>query len=298
MSERLAFLGMGQMGAPMARNLLKAGYPVTVWNRTRDKAEALRNDGALVAETPAAATERAEVVLACLFDGAAVEAVLEGPQGVLAALRPGQVFVDHTTNSPPLSRRLAARVAERGATMLDAPVSGGDVGAQRGMLSIMCGGNPAAFDRCEPILAAMGRRVTLMGEAVGAGGYAKLANQILVAVHLVAMGEALVFGAKAGLDLDRLVAALGGGMANSVVLEMKADKLLCGDFTPGAELNVHVKDLAYIREALDGLGLHLPLAELVRERFGEAAAAGLGREDHSAVVRLLERAAGIEARRR
>lgn len=297
MRERLAFLGMGTMGSAMARNLIKAGYPVTVYNRTRARADALTADGARVAATPAEATRAADVVLACLFDAAAVEAVLTGPDGVVEALAPGQVFIDHTTNSPPVSRRLAGLVEEKGAHMLDAPVSGGDVGAIQGTLSIMAGGPIAVFDRCRPILEAMGRRVTLMGPEVGAGGYAKLANQIMVAVHLASMGEALVFGAKAGLDLERLVTALNGGMANSAALELKADKVLSGDFKPGAEVNVHLKDLTYIREAMESLGIDLPLSGLMYDLFRQAVEAGLGHEDHSAIVRLFERAAGAEARR-
>ncbi|HKI99103.1 MAG TPA: NAD(P)-binding domain-containing protein [bacterium] len=297
MGERLAFLGMGAMGAPMARNLLKAGHRVTVYNRTRAKAEALRADGAQVAGTPAAAAREADVILACLFDAPAVEQVVAGPQGLLEAIGPGQVFIDHTTNSPPVSERLAALLAEKGAAMLDAPVSGGDVGAQEGTLSIMCGGPPEVFQRCLPILEVMGHTITLMGPRVGAGGYAKLANQIMVAAHLASMGEALVFGAKAGLDLPKLVAALRGGMANSAVLEMKADKLLARDFQPGAEANVHLKDLTYIHQAMDALGISLPMAELLRGLFQQAVEAGLGKEDHSALVRLFERAAGVEVHR-
>ncbi|MCH9046143.1 MAG: NAD-binding protein [SAR324 cluster bacterium] len=297
MQETLGFLGMGVMGAPMTRNLLKAGYPVVVYNRTAAKAQALSADGAQIADTPAEVCRRAGVVLACLFDGAAVEAVVTGPQGLLEAIGPGQVFIDMTTNSPPVSRRLAALLADKGADMLDAPVSGGDVGAIAGTLSIMIGGKPRVFQRCRPILEKLGRRITLIGEEVGAGGFAKLANQIMVAAHLAAMGEALVFGAKAGLDLDKLVDALSGGMANSAVLEGKADKLLRGDFSLGAEVNVHLKDLTYIRGAMDALGISLPLSELLRELFQQAVHAGLGREDHSAIVRLFERSAGVEARR-
>ena len=297
MKERLAFLGLGAMGTPMARNLLKAGYPVTVWNRTRAKAEALRAEGAAVAESPAAAARAADVILACLYDAPAVEQVVTGPGGVLEGIGAGQVFIDHTTNSPPRSQRLAALLEARGAAMLDAPVSGGDVGAQAGTLSIMVGGPPAVFERCRPILAAMGRTLTLMGPRVGAGGHAKLANQIMVAVHLAAMGEALVFGASAGLDLERLVVALAGGMANSAVLQMKADKVLRGDFAPGAEARVHLKDLTYIHEAMQALGIALPLATLLRDLFRQTVDAGLGKLDHSAVVQVLERAAGVQARR-
>ncbi len=306
MNERLAFLGMGMMGAPMARNLLRAGYAVTVWNRTAAKAQALAADGATgapgaakatVAASPADAARGADLVLACLFDAGAVEQVVTGPRGVLEGIRPGSVFIDHTTNSPPVSQRLAGLLAGRGAAMLDAPVSGGDVGAIEGTLSIMVGGETAVFQRCRPVLAAMGSRITLMGGAVGAGGHAKLANQIMVAIHLAAMGEALVYGAKAGLNLERLVEALSGGAAASAVMDLKAEKVLRGDFTPGGEARVHLKDLTYIKQAMDALGISLPLAETLRGMFAELVELGHGREDHSAIIRLAERAVGVEARR-
>jgi 2-hydroxy-3-oxopropionate reductase len=270
---------------------------VVVWNRSAAKAEALAAEGAQAAVSPAEVCRRAPIVLACLYDAAAVEAVVTGPEGVLAGIGPGQVFIDLTSNSPPVSQRLAALLAGRGAEMLDAPVSGGDVGALEGTLSIMAGGKPAVFERCRPILSVLGRRITLMGGTVGAGGYAKLANQIMVAAHLAAMGEALVFGAKAGLDLDRLVSALSGGMANSAVLEIKAEKVLSGNFAPGAESRVHLKDLTYIRQAMDALGIALPLADLLRGLYGQLVEAGFAHEDHSAIVRLFERDAGVEARR-
>ena len=311
MTERLAFLGMGIMGAPMARNLLRAGYAVTVWNRTAAKAEALRADDAAeapgaakvtVAASPAEAAREADIVLACLFDAEAVEQVLTGPDGipedgVLEGIRPGSVFIDHTTNSPPASQRLAGLLAGRGAAMLDAPVSGGDVGAVEGTLSIMVGGETAVFERCRPVLAAMGSRITLMGEAVGAGGHAKLANQIMVAIHLAAMSEALVFGAKAGLNLERLVEALSGGAAASKVMDLWAEKVLEGNFKPGGEARVFLKDLTYAKQAMDALGFSLPLAEALRGMFGELVRLGHGGEDAGAIIRLAERAAGVVARR-
>lgn len=296
MTERLGFLGMGVMGAPMARNLLRAGYPVVVWNRTRARAEALAPDGAAVAATPAEVARRADIVLACLFDAAAVEQVVTGPDGLLEGIGAGQVFVDMTTGSPPVSERLAERLAGRGADMLDAPVSGGDVGAVEGTLSIMAGGRPEVFERCRPVLEVLGRRITLMGERVGAGGYAKLANQIMVPIHLAAMGEALVFGARAGLDLRRLLAALGGGMANSAAMELKSGKVLAGDFRPGAEARVQLKDLTYIHEAMAALGLSLPVSALMLELYRKLVDAGHGGEDHSAIIRLFEEAAGVTAR--
>lgn len=296
MKETVGYLGMGLMGAPMARNLLKAGYPVVVYNRTRAKADALAADGAQVAATPAEVAGRAEVIFACLGDAQAVEQVVEDPDGILSAARAGQVFIDMTTNSPPVSIRLAALLAKKGVEMLDAPVSGGDVGAVAGTLSIMAGGRPEVFERVLPLLEVLGGRITLMGDEVGAGGYAKLANQIMVPIHLAAMGEALVFGAKAGLELPKLAEALGAGMANSAAFALKAPKVFAGDFAPGGTARVQLKDLNYIRDAMDAMGIDLPVTALVRSLYQQLVDRGHGAEDHSAIVRLFEQSAGVEAR--
>lgn len=296
MKETVGYLGMGIMGTPMARNLLKAGYKVVVWNRTRDKAEAMAGHGAEPAATPAEVGERAKVVLACLADAAAVEATVTGPGGLLQAVGPGHVFIDMTTNSPPVSARLAESLAAKGADMLDAPVSGGDVGAVSGALSIMVGGRPEVFQRCLPILELLGARITLMGEHVGAGSYAKLANQIMVTIHLAAMGEALVFGAKAGLDLNKLAAALSAGMAASAVSDLSYAKVLSGEFTPGGTGHVMLKDLTYVAEAAGAMGVSLPVCEQVRALYRRMVESGHGGEDASAIVRIFEDAAGVEAR--
>ena len=296
MKETVAYLGMGVMGAPMARNLLKAGYQVVVYNRSRDKAEALAAEGARVAATPAEAAREAQVVIACLADALVVEEVVLGPGGLLEAMQPGQVFIDMTTNSPPISIRLEGLLGEKGVDMLDAPVSGGDVGAIAGTLSIMLGGKPEVFQRCLPILEVLGERITLMGGEVGAGGYAKLANQIMVAVHLASMGEALVFGAKAGLDLNKLGAALSGGMANSAAFALKLPKVLSGQFEPGGRAAVQLKDLNYIAQAMEKLGIELPVTGLVRSLYQQLVDEGHGQEDTSAIVRIFEQAAAVEAR--
>ena len=180
--------------------------------------------------------------------------------------------------------------------MLDAPVSGGDVGAIAGTLSIMAGGKPEVFRRCLPILEVLGDRITLMGEAVGAGGYAKLANQIMVPIHLAAMSEALVFGAKAGLDLNKLGHALSGGMAASAICDFKLPKVLARDFQPGGRAAVALKDLNYIGQATDALGISLPVTALVRSLYQQLVDEGQGEEDLSAIVRIFERAAAVEAR--
>lgn len=296
MKQTLAYLGLGVMGAPMARNLLKAGYPVVVYNRDRAKAEALSSHGARIAESPAEATRRAKIVIACLADAAAVNEVVTGADGVLEAIEPGKVFIDMTTNSPPASIRLAELLAAKGAAMLDAPVSGGDAGAVKGTLSIMVGGRPEVFRRCLPVLKVLGKRINLIGEEVGAGGYAKLANQIMVPIHLAAMGEALVFGAKAGLDLNKLADALAGGMANSAIFEFSLPKVLSGEFTPGARAEVQLKDLNYIRDAMQALGISLPVTKLVRSLYAKLVRQGHGQEDHAAIIRLFEREAKVTAR--
>ena len=296
MKEPLAFLGLGVMGIPMTRNLLRAGYPVTVYNRSRAKAEALAAEGARVADTPAQAAAEARIVLACLADAQVVEQVVSGPGGLLESVGAGHVFIDMTTNSPPVSIRLAEMLAAKGAEMLDAPVSGGDVGAINGTLSIMAGGKPEVFERCLPVLEVLGKRITLMAPRVGAGGFAKLANQIMVGIHLTAMGEALVFGAKAGLNLEHLFAALTGGMANSAAMELKGPKIFAGDFAPGGKATVQLKDMNYIRQAMDTMGLELPVTEMVRGLYQQLVDAGHGNEDHSAIIRLFEEAAGVKVR--
>ncbi len=298
MKEKVGYLGLGVMGTPMVRNLLRAGYPVVAWNRTRSKAEALAAEGAEVAGTPAEAAREATVLIACLGDAAAVEEVVTGGGGLLEAVGPGQVFIDMTTNSPPVSIRLARLLEEKGAGMLDAPVSGGDVGAIEGTLSIMVGGEPELFRRCLPLLEVLGGRVTLMGETVGAGGYAKLANQIMVAIHLAAMGEALVFGAKAGLDLNKLVPALQAGWANSTVLGVKAPKVLERDFTPVGTVAVQHKDLSYITRSMDDLGISLPFSNQLREMYAELIEQDKAGIDQMALIHLFEDMADVEVKGR
>jgi len=281
------------MGTAMARNLLKAGYEVCVYNRTSAKAEALRSDGAKIGTTPAEVVENSEIILACLLDSKAVEDVVEGKDGILTRVHKGQVFVDMSTSSPESSVRLAKSLRAKGCDMLDAPVSGGEIGAQEGTLSIMVGGDPNVFEHCLPVLSVLGKQVTLVGEAVGYGGYAKLANQIMVAINLVSMSEALVFGARAGLSIQKLATALGGGLANSSVLQVKFDKILSRQFTPGGRVEVHLKDLGYIADSLRDFGIELPVLGLVHELFRELVVDGFGDEDHVAIIRAAEKAAGI-----
>lgn len=298
MKEPIGYIGLGIMGAPMARNLLKAGNKVVVHNRTRSKAEGLVADGAVWAETAKEVAENAKIIFACLADAKAVESVVAGQHGVLEAVGPGHIFVDMTTNRPDVSARLAKMLREKGAEMLDAPVSGGDVGAINGTLSIMVGGKGSVFERCLPFFNIMGKQITHMGGEVGDGCYAKLANQIMVAINLASMGEALVFGAKAGLDVEKLSRALSGGLANSEVLRVKLPKILSGNFSPGARMEIQLKDLDYIHLAMEKMGISLPTTELVRSLYGDLCKNGHSKEDHSAIIRAFEKLAGVEARGR
>jgi 2-hydroxy-3-oxopropionate reductase len=297
MKKTIGFIGMGIMGVPMTRNLLKAGYKVIVYNRTRSKAEALAPEGAIVADIPAEVAGKADIIIACLLDAKAVEDVVTGKDGILETISKGKVFIDMTTNFPPISKKIASLLKKKEVEMLDAPVSGGDVGAQKGTLSIMAGGDPSVFEACLPILKVLGKEVTLIGNSVGDGGYAKLANQIMVAINLASMGEALAFGAKAGLDIVKLTKALAGGLANSEVLRVKLPKILSGDFSPGGTAEVQLKDLNYIYESMSEMGFVFPVSKLVRELYKKLVEKGYGKEDHSAIIRIFEHISGSEARK-
>jgi 2-hydroxy-3-oxopropionate reductase len=231
-----------------------------------------------------------------LPDAPDVELVLLGPDGVLEGVTPGSVVIDMTSNNPEDSVRLAARLHDRQVVMLDAPVSGGDVGARNGTLSIMVGGPKETFEACEPILKILGHKIVHVGLQVGMGGHAKLANQILVAVTLAGMGEALVYGTKAGIDPALLVEAMSAGLARCGALDIKAPKVLAGDFTPGGKVDSQVKDLRYAMRMARQLKVSLPLTAVVNELFHAVQYAGRGEWDHSAIVTLIEDLAGVKVR--
>jgi 2-hydroxy-3-oxopropionate reductase len=291
-------IGLGIMGAPMARNLLRAGFPLVVWNRTAARADALVDAGAEWAGSPRAVAERAAITITMLSDTPDVAEVYRAPDGVLAGLDPagvgpGPVLADMSTIAPRVARELAAEAAARGAAMLDAPVSGGDVGAQQGTLSIMVGGDADALERARPALEALGTRITHVGGS-GAGQVVKACNQIVVGLTLEALGEALVLGSKAGVDPRAIVEALGGGLAASRVLEVRGPKLLARDFAPGFKLDLHAKDLAIVLETARELDMPLPGAALVAELFEAERDRGRGEADNSTIVRALEALAGHE----
>jgi 2-hydroxy-3-oxopropionate reductase len=291
-------IGLGIMGAPMARNLLRAGFPLVVWNRTATRADALVEEGAERAGSPREVSEQATITITMLSDTPDVAEVYRASDGVLAGVRrtrPGgsSVLIDMSTIAPRVARELAREAAARGAAMLDAPVSGGDVGAREGTLSIMVGGDANALACARPALEALGTRIMHVGGS-GAGQVVKACNQIVVGLTLEALGEALVLGAKAGVDPRAIVEALGGGLAASRVLEVRGEKLLARDFAPGFRLDLHAKDLGIVLDTARELDVPLPGAALVAELFEAERSRGHGDADNSTVVRALERLAGHE----
>lgn len=289
--EPVGFVGLGVMGRPMARNLVRAGHRVVVWNRSAGPAAELATAGATVAPTPAELATAAPVVLTMLPDLPQVEEVLRRDDGLLAGMHQGSVLVVMGTVSPVEVRDLGGRLEPAGVAVVDAPVSGGDVGAEQATLSIMVGGRPEDVTRVRPYLEAMGTTVDHLGP-LGAGQLAKACNQIVVAATLTALSEALVLARRGGLDPQRVFAVLGGGLAASRVLEVKGPKLLGGDFRPGGAAAFQHKDLGFALAAAREEGVALPLTALVDQLYGAARWNGFGDDDHSVVVRVIERLAG------
>jgi len=278
------------MGAPMARNLLAAGHEVVAWNRGPEPLEELVAAGARGADGPAAVAAEAEVTISIVSDDAALREVLGGPEGAIAAARPGALVIDMSTVSPALARELAEAAAGRGVGFLDAPVSGGDVGARDGTLSIMVGGAAADVERARPVFEVLGSRVTHVG-AAGAGQVAKACNQVLVAVIFGGLAEALVLGSKLGVDPAAILDAVGGGMAANRVMEVRRDNFLEHDFAPGFKVDLHHKDLEIALGASGEVDAPLPLTAEVQQMFRQLRAAGHGGEDDSALLRVAEQRA-------
>ena len=295
MVSRVGVIGMGIMGAPMARNLLKAGFQVTVHNRTRSKEAELVQEGAIAASSPREAAKASEVVITMVADSPDVQQVILGSGGVIEAAREGLTVIDMSTISPSVTREIAAELAKRGANMLDAPVSGGQWGAIQGTLAIMVGGEKATVEACMPVFQAMGQRIVHVGPS-GAGQTVKLVNQILVAGTLNAVCEALVFGAKAGLDLEAAIEAVGGGAAGSWQLENLGKRIIRGDFDPGFMVKLQQKDLRLILEQGRQMHVTLPGTALVNQLYQALEAAGEGELGTQALARVHERASHVEAR--
>lgn len=262
MSQNVAFIGLGIMGLPMAGHLLGAGNRVVVHTRTRAKADGLLAHGATWADSPADAARGADVVLVCVTDTPDVEKVLLGDAGVIHGARPGTIVVDHSTISPAATQSMAQELAKKQITLIDAPVSGGDVGARNATLSIMCGGDAAAYEKVRPLLEKMGKTITLCGPS-GAGQITKLVNQVLVLGTLNAVCEAIRFAEKGGLDIAKTLAAVGAGAARSWQLEMLGPKIAAHDFAPGFMIDLATKDLRLVIEYAKQAGVNVPTMEKV-----------------------------------
>jgi len=289
---RVAFIGLGTMGYPMAGHLARAGHAVTVFNRTPARAARWAAEfGGAVAASPRQAAAGAALVFTCVGNDADVRAVVLGPDGALAGMTPGAVLVDHTTASAELARELAAAAAGRGLGFLDAPVSGGQSGAEAGTLTVMCGGAEADFERARPVTAASARAVTLLGPA-GSGQLAKMVNQLCIAGLLQGLSEGIVFGERAGLDMARVLEVIGKGAAQSWQLDNRGTTMLADRFDFGFAVDWMRKDLAICRAEARRLGVPLPVGELVDGFYGEVQAMGGGRWDTSSLVRRLRRVAG------
>ncbi len=293
MTIHIGFIGLGIMGQGMARNLLRAGFPLSVWNRTSAKAEALAAEGARMAASPAAAAASSEIIVICVSDTPDVEAVLFGPDGVNEGARPGSMVIDCSTISPAATRQMAAKLAVHSIRHLDAPVSGGSEGAAKGTLSIMVGGAAEDFDHAQPILQAMGKQITHVG-AHGAGQTVKLMNQILVVGNALAMSEAFLFGQASGVDLIAALEAVRAGAAGSWMLSFRGPQILARDWRPGFTIDLQQKDLRLVLEAADQAGVPLPATSLIFQFYRTLQAQGLGGEGNHALVKALEHLAGLE----
>jgi 3-hydroxyisobutyrate dehydrogenase len=286
MTTKLAFIGLGIMGKPMAGHLLKAGYPVTIHSRTKPKADDLIAAGATWADTPATAAASADVVFICVTDTPDVEAVLLGKDGVIHSARNGMIVIDHSTISPAATRNFAKTLSDKGTTLLDAPVSGGDTGAKNATLSIMVGGNAGEFECVQPLLQKLGKTITHCGPS-GSGQMTKLVNQILVSVTNLAVSEALTFAVAGGLDPARTIQAVSGGAAGSWQLANLGPKMIAGDFAPGFMIDLQHKDLRLVLEAAAEAQVKLITTERVTKLFETAQKQGRGREGTQALYEIV-----------
>jgi 3-hydroxyisobutyrate dehydrogenase len=292
MSQSLAFIGLGIMGLPMASRLQEAGHPLFVHTRTKSKASPLVNRGAKFMASPMEAAAKADVVFICVTDTPDVQQVILGEKGIVHSARSGLIVVDHSTISPAATREMAAKLAKKGTKLLDAPVSGGDVGAKNGTLSIMVGGDKRAFATIEPLLRNMGKTITHCG-ASGTGQLTKLVNQILVGVTLSAVAEAMVFAKKNGLDLEKTINAIGGGAGGSWQLLNLGPKMVKSDNRPGFMIDLIQKDLRILLQTAEDSNTSLPAASLVHQLFTAAQAAGHGRDGTQAIYTVLEKLASV-----
>jgi 2-hydroxy-3-oxopropionate reductase len=292
---RIGFIGLGIMGKPMSGHLLAAGYELVVHDVNRAAVAEVAAAGAAAAESASEVARRTDLVITMLPDSPDVEAVALGPGGLLEAARPGVSWIDMSTIAPSTAIRLAGELSSRGVRCLDAPVSGGDVGARNATLSIMVGGDEAVFGEVLPVFQALGKNIVLCGPA-GAGQIVKACNQVLVAVTIAGVSEALVLGAKAGVDPLKIAKVLGAGLARCGILENRGQRMVNGDFAPGFRIRLHHKDLNIIMKTGNDYQVPLPVTSVVHELFTAAMGRGRGELDHTGLLTVLEDLAGTEAR--
>ncbi|AEI43420.1 2-hydroxy-3-oxopropionate reductase [Paenibacillus mucilaginosus] len=292
---KVGFIGLGIMGRPMAGHLLKAGYPLVVLDRNK-RAPELVAAGASSAGTPKELAGQCEIIITMLPNSPQVREVVLGPNGIIEGARPGTVVIDMSSIAPLASQEMAKKLAERGIDMLDAPVSGGEPKAIEGTLSVMVGGRQEVFDRCYDVIKTMAASVVRTGD-IGAGNVTKLANQIIVAINIAAVSEALVLASKAGVQPELVYQAIRGGLAGSTVLDAKAPLIMDRRFDPGFRIDLHIKDLDNVLETSHEVGVPLPLTASVMEMMQALKVDGLGECDHGSLVRYYEKLAKVEVTR-
>ncbi len=293
MVKRIGYIGLGLMGKPIAKNLMNAGYPLIVHNRSQAAVEELMNEGAERADSPRAIAEASDVVFTNLPDTPDVEQVVFGDNGIIEGCKEGMIYIDNSTIKPETAREIAKAMAERGAYALDAPVSGGDVGAKAGTLAIMVGGSESAFKEARPILEATGKTITYVGES-GAGQVAKACNQIMVAAQMVAMGELLLLAEKTGVNPERVIDAIKGGAAQCWTLDNKPPRLFDGIRTPGFKAYMQHKDLGIVLDTARSYGMPLPATAVNQQLYEAMLQLGMRDLDNSAVIGALEAISGVQ----
>jgi 2-hydroxy-3-oxopropionate reductase len=292
---KVGYIGLGLMGKPIARNIMRAGFPLVVHNRSREVVDELVKEGAVPTDHPADVAKQVDIIFTNLPDSPDVEKVALGKNGIIEGAHDGLIFVDNSTIKPTTARNIAVELGKVGVSCLDAPVSGGDIGAQNGTLAIMVGGPEDAFEKVLPIFKAMGKTITHVGES-GAGQIAKAANQIMVAAQMVAMGELLILAQKAGADPEKVVEAIRGGAAQCWALDNKPQRLLVGQRNPGFKAYMQTKDLNIVMDTAREYGIPLPLTATTTQLYRAMLEMGMRELDNSAVIGIIEKLSGTELR--
>jgi 2-hydroxy-3-oxopropionate reductase len=293
MALRIGYIGLGIMGKSMARNIMKAGYPVVVHNRSRESVDQLVSEGAIEAHTPSEVASQVDIVFTNLPDSPDVELVALGEDGIIEGAHEDLIYIDNSTIKPATARSVGEKLAKKGVSMLDAPVSGGDVGALNGTLTIMVGGDEKALQKAMPVLEAMGKTITHVG-GLGDGSIAKAANQIMVAAQMVAMGELLILAQKAGADPEKVVEAIRGGAAGCWTLDNKPQRIFAGNRQPGFKAYMQAKDLGIVMDTAREYGIPLPSAGVHTQLFNAMLEMDMRDLDNSAVLGVIEKLAGTE----